>query len=434
MLVVQYALRALFAVLGAAAIAISCRMNYAALSAIGGPNAQYIAAVAVMTAAVKAGVPVYADYFRAGRRPLYIVFAIAVAFDILCVLGFAAMTRGAALDTATGKGRTVAELQAAVTAVETEASVLDADLQAAMQRARVELDRLNEVSRASKYLGRAAEVIRPAIEAQRARAGDCSGRGHVDACQGLQRLLSEESDAVAREAAARRVDEAGDKLAAARREAAPKLAAARAKLSAAERPAGIVDPAAYAMREVAALAGFSLPEEWAGKVFNGVLVLLIELLAVIGLKAAFHPEEHDTAPAAVTPRDTPAPTVTPRKEVYSPLKAETPLEPFTAPTPPPGVPPQLMQQPAIYLPASPTGDAIMDWLRQQGGSAVTSYRKLAAAVGVSVATASSAAKGLQAQGLISIATVAGGTSLKIIPRQNSQLNVLSPAIGTPVAP
>lgn len=408
MFAVQVALRLLFGVLGAAAIVISCRMNYAALAAVGGPNAQYIAAVAVMTAAVKAGVPVYADYFKIGRRGLWGVFALAVGFDVLCVLGFAAMTRGAALDAATGKGRAVSEIEATIRRHDAASASADAEQQSALARARSEFDRLADVSRALKYAGRPSAVIAPAIEAQRARAGDCSSRGHVDACQALQRLLAEEQDAIGREAAARRMDAEATKLAAFRRGAAEKGEVLRAQLSKVERPAEVIDPAAYAMREVLALAGFNVPEAWAGKVFNGVLVLLIELLAVLGLKAAFHPAE-------VTPRPTPQPEAPPAPAPTAPPS------PYVAP-----VPAALVATPAIYLPRSPAADELTAWLEGQGGAVTTSYRKVGAALGMSASAALAAARQLEQQGCISITATSAGTVLKSLSRQSVTQNAISP--------
>lgn len=409
---VPLALRVLFASLGIAAVAISCRMNMTALAAIGGTNAEYLATVAVMTACVKAGVPVYADWFgrasAGARRGLYTVFWLAILFDVLCVLGFTALTRGAATDAAADKRGAIERIQADIGRAEAGAARAEQELQIELKEARDELARLNDASRALKFAGRTSDAVRPSIDAQRAKAGDCTQRGHVDHCQYLQRLLAEEKDALAREDAAERISTVAARLAAARAGAEGRLDPLRAALAAADRPASVTDPAARGMAELFAAIGMPLPEAVAGKVFSAVLVLFVELLAVYGLKAACSPyAAHTAAPAPGAP-NTPArpaaPTSAPAGPVYvSVTPSSTPSAAIPAP----------LMQPPISL-RSTARDDLVSWIAAEGGHAITSYRKVGAAIGVSAATAKSTAAQLAAEGAIEVRSSGQGTSLKIL--------------------
>ena len=396
------ALRITFLVLAAAAIYYSCRINMTALAAIGGANAAFLSSIAVMSAAVKAAVPLYREYF--GRVPYSIgaVFVLALVFDAGCALGFSAMTRGA--ETARQADADARRAHASETAARLRAAIADAAgshnsrYAAEIERAANRLATLEAAAQRQKFAMRTAAAIAVDIEGAKARAGDCRVRGHTDACQYVVRLQSELADAEGRDAAQSKLDKLREQLAAGpagTAELQQQLKDAEAALAA---PSGI-DRDWFAVA-VAGVTG--MPEAWASRGFAALLTLFIELLAVCGLAVALRP-----VPATAEPTQ----LAQPRAHVAD--AKPTPLEAAATP--------------AVVVPITPKKvaarqgaavDAVRKWIDAATAAAdgwiYTRQRELAAATGVSGAAANTALQSLQAAGAVELRAGRRGTAIRRI--------------------
>lgn len=378
-------LRLVFGVLAVAAIVYSCRINMQALASIGGPRAEFLAYVAVMTAAVKAAVPLCREYFGRVQWPLAALFALALVFDGICAIGFAAATRGVDAERRAADNAHRLELAAAHKRLQSElGAAVDrhrAATGAAVTRAAAALAAAKAASAAQGYPGRAAAVVAADIEAAAARAGDCSRRAYVSACQHVARLEIELADAKAREGALAQLQAAEARAADPAPEAAQlqaQIDAVAARLAQAPPAAPAADPFARALGQLARDVGLPVPDAWADRAFTVLLVAFIEILAICGLAAALAP---------VTPR---------------PAAAAPPANP--APKAPP------------VRPAAAPGD-VLTWLRQAPAGAdgwiKVTQRALAADLSVSAAKANAALRALVAAGQLEMQASKRGTLVRV---------------------
>jgi len=375
-----------------------------ALAAIGGANAAFLSSVAIMSAAVKAAVPLYREYF--GRVPWSMagVFALAIVFDGGCALGFAAMTRetGATVrDAAEARqrdaGAAVARLQSEITAAtDRHRAAISADV----ARATARLETLEAAAQRQKFALRTVPAIRVDIEGAEARATNCAVRGHTDACQYVIRLRSELADAEGRDAAAAALDKLRAQLAA----PVPGIDELQTQLKQAQTVAAEALPGHRDWFAVAIASLAGVHEAWASRGFAALLTVFLELLAIFGLAAALRPlpataEPSQSIGAATGTASTTTPPVSATAQAAAPIAPITPKK------------------------VAARQGASMQALREWVASATTSgdgwiycrQRELADAIGCSGAAANAALRALVAAGAIELRAGRRGTAIRRLP-------------------